>query len=234
MRFLVLILILIQTPLWAQSPEVALSELSEKNRAWVNQSCPKSLGPSLWTDCVLREANAAKIGKPDLSGLKGEIQEWLNKSCPDSLGPSLTIRCLNRELAALGQNIPDLSALTDEQKDWLLNTCPISLGPSLWISCVKREFAALSGTKSVPQNSPGPLSKSQRSYRSAPNSYVIEVAHNDEIFIINGEKYEAKTYCIGWEKSDRVIFLEGSAFGACASAELYNLRTEEKCSCWCE
>ena len=65
-------------------------------------------------------------------------------------------------------------------------------------------------------------------------AYFIQVAHNDEIFIINGEKFEAQTYCINWDKGDRVIFIEGSPYGACATAVLYNLDKEESCDVWCE
>lgn len=68
----------------------------------------------------------------------------------------------------------------------------------------------------------------------AADSYEIEVAHNDEFFIINGEKYEAKTYCLGWESDEYVIFLDGSPMGACASAVLYNINRKEKCEVWCE
>jgi hypothetical protein len=65
-------------------------------------------------------------------------------------------------------------------------------------------------------------------------SYEIEVSHNDELFIINGEKYKAKTYCFGMERGDRVIFLEGSPYGSCSSANLLNLRTNRTCNVWCE
>ena len=64
--------------------------------------------------------------------------------------------------------------------------------------------------------------------------YPIEVAHNDELFVINGEKYEAKTYCLGWQEGEAILFLEGSAFGACASAKLLNVDREEVCEVWCE
>src|SRR5688572_4723850 len=40
-------------------------------------------------------------------------------------------------------------------------------------------------------------------------SYPIEVSHNDEFFIINGEKFEAKTYCFDMEVGDPVIFIDG-------------------------
>lgn len=69
---------------------------------------------------------------------------------------------------------------------------------------------------------------------SSRPSYEIEVSHNDELFVINGEKFEAKTYCFNMEEGDRVIFIEGSALGACASATLINLRTKQKCEVWCE
>jgi hypothetical protein len=69
---------------------------------------------------------------------------------------------------------------------------------------------------------------------SAADYYEIEVAHDDEIFIINGEKFEAKTYCLGWDEGDWVTFLEGSPYGACASATLYNKNRRQTCEVWCE
>ena len=74
---------------------------------------------------------------------------------------------------------------------------------------------------------PSKAKKPSKEKKSIQEGYPIEVAHNDELFIINGEKYEAKTYCLGWEQGDRVIFLEGSAFGACVSAKLLNLNRNE-------
>ena len=68
----------------------------------------------------------------------------------------------------------------------------------------------------------------------AASKYEIEVSHNDELFVINGEKYEAKTYCFNMEEGDKVIFIKGSALGACASAEVLNLRTNKVCKVWCE
>lgn len=65
-------------------------------------------------------------------------------------------------------------------------------------------------------------------------TYTIDVSHNDELFIVNGEKFKAKTYCFNMERGDRVKFIEGSPFGACASARLLNIRTERICDVWCE
>jgi hypothetical protein len=134
----------------------------------------------------------------------------------------------------------DISFLTEEQKQWLSNACPSSIGPSLFISCVQKESAALRGSQSVPQQPSVGTSRAPRqrygaaSRGSSRASYEIEVAHNDELFVINGEKFEAQTYCLGWEEGDEIIFLDGSPYGACASATLLNLRTGEKCDVWCE
>jgi hypothetical protein len=69
---------------------------------------------------------------------------------------------------------------------------------------------------------------------SSSTSYTIEFSHNDELFIINGEKFKAKTYCFGMEQGDRVAFIEGSPFGACSSAKIINIRNEKICDVWCE
>lgn len=68
----------------------------------------------------------------------------------------------------------------------------------------------------------------------AATVYVIEAASNDETFVINGETFKAKIYCLGWEEGDRVVFLDGSAYGACVSATLFNLTRRERCEVWCE
>ena len=65
-------------------------------------------------------------------------------------------------------------------------------------------------------------------------TYEIEKAVNDETFIINGEVFKAQTYCFNVEESDKIVFTEGSALGACASAEFVNLRTGDICKVWCE
>jgi len=70
--------------------------------------------------------------------------------------------------------------------------------------------------------------------RSGKREYPVEVSHDDELFIINGERFEARTYCFGVNEGDRVIFLEGSPYGACVSAEFLNLRTDKVCKVWCE
>lgn len=81
---------------------------------------------------------------------------------------------------------------------------------------------------------PSKEKKASKEKKLVQESFPIELAHNDELFIINGERYEAKTYCLGWEQGDRVIFLEGSALGVCVSAKILNLNRNEVCEVWCE
>lgn len=68
----------------------------------------------------------------------------------------------------------------------------------------------------------------------AAETYTVDASVNDEIFIINNEKFSAKTYCFNINKGDQIIFIEGSPFGTCVSAEFLNLRTNEKCEVWCD
>jgi hypothetical protein len=64
--------------------------------------------------------------------------------------------------------------------------------------------------------------------------YTVDAAANDETFVISGKVFKAKTYCFGVEKGDRVIFIEGSALGACVSAKFLDFRNDKVCSVWCE
>jgi len=64
-------------------------------------------------------------------------------------------------------------------------------------------------------------------------SYSIEYA-SDKILIINGETFKPKIYCLGWMQGDRVKFIEGSAYGACAMAKIYNQNRKESCEVWCK
>ena len=66
------------------------------------------------------------------------------------------------------------------------------------------------------------------------DEYEIETSHNDVLFIINGEEFDAQGYCFNMEEGDRVIFLEGNPFGTCVLAKILNLRTKDVCVAWCE
>lgn len=243
-RMMFLLLVLVSAPVLGQTPEALLANLSAENQAWVNRSCPRSLGPSLWNSCVRREVSALTRGVPDLSKLQPEERNWILRSCPSSLGPSLAISCLNRELNALAAGIPSISSVSPDKQAWVRQACPQSLPPSLYRSCVNREASAAAGTARAPApssgpppaiaGSPAPVRPRGARPRGRADSYEIEASHNDELFVINGEKFEAQTYCFNMEEGDAVIFLEGSPFGACASAVILNLRIREKCAVWCE
>jgi hypothetical protein len=71
-------------------------------------------------------------------------------------------------------------------------------------------------------------------YGGGGGLFMIEASVNDESFVINGSLFKAKTYCFGLDEGDSVLFLEGSASGACASAKILNLRRKETCEVWCE
>jgi hypothetical protein len=221
---------------WAETPSEAIATLSTDAQQWVNQSCPRSLGPSIWSSCVMREVAALRSGIPDMSNLNAENQSWISASCPSSLGPSVYRSCVRREIAAIEAGMPALSDLSKEQRAWLQQSCPSSLGPSVYRSCVRRERAALTNSNQPSSAPPARVSPTPTPSAggSSRRGYPIEVAHNDELFIINGEKYEAKTYCLGWDEGEEVMFLEGSAFGACASAKLLNLNRKKVCEVWCE
>lgn len=228
----------------AQAPDELLAKLTPENQAWVNRSCPQSLGPSLWNNCVRREVSALARGIPDISRLGSEERNWLLRSCPSSLGPSLAISCLTRERIALTAGMPSIANLPPDKQARIRQACPQSLPPSLYKSCVNRESSASAGVARPPAPSSAPSPAIAGAPARVPtrrirpggraDTYEIEVSHNDELFVINGEKYEAQTYCFNMEEGDPVMFLEGNAFGACASAVILNLRTREKCSVWCE
>lgn len=66
------------------------------------------------------------------------------------------------------------------------------------------------------------------------SEYAIEKSINDEKFIINGELFEATTYCFGFHEGDSVRFIKGSAHGACVSAKIIHLSSGKTCDLWCE
>ena len=70
--------------------------------------------------------------------------------------------------------------------------------------------------------------------KNSATSYKIQVAANDETFVINDEKFKAQFYCFDFEKDDSVIFLEGSPYGICVTAKIYNKNKRKSCEVWCE
>jgi hypothetical protein len=77
-------------------------------------------------------------------------------------------------------------------------------------------------------------SKGSIAPKSSRPTYTVQASADDETFVINGNVFKAHTYCFNVAKGDKVIFVDGSASGACASAKILNLRTDEVCEVWCE
>ncbi|PVE20595.1 hypothetical protein DC522_31385 [Microvirga sp. KLBC 81] len=128
----------------AQTTSEDLSALDPDNRRWVEQTCPRSYGPSLWTSCVSRQIAALRApGWPAVSELAPEMQIWVMQSCPTSHGPQLWRSCAERQVAALSSSLPNVSDLSSEARQWIDQTCPRSHGAQLWKSCVEREAAAV-------------------------------------------------------------------------------------------
>lgn len=175
--------------------------LSSENQQWIDQTCSRSLGPSLWSNCVQRETRALKSGVPDLSSLSAEEQGWIKSSCSRSLGPSLTIRCMHREKAAVEAGMPDLSMLSQKNQNWLAEACSKSLGPSLYRSCMNRESAALAGVD-LSRSEKGPPTKKTERANSYENQWncravfgdevVLKLAFNDDVGFVTmlDQKYE--------------------------------------------
>lgn len=78
------------------------------------------------------------------------------------------------------------------------------------------------------------VSSKSQAKNSSNGKYLIEAISNDETILINGSIYKAKTYCLGWNKGDTVIFIEGSPYGTCVSATLFNINKNKECMVWCE
>ncbi len=67
-----------------------------------------------------------------------------------------------------------------------------------------------------------------------PYITTIELAHNDQTFIIDDEVYKAQGICSGWLPGQRVTFAAGNTPGMCVNATLLNIDTFETCDVWCK
>lgn len=150
----------------------ALCQTISDREHWINESCPKSLGPSLWRNCVDRERAALTNSRgSDVSTLSPADQRWVSESCPRSLGPSVYLNCVQREVAALRQpGWPSANHLPVSDQKWLNESCPRSLGPSVWRNCMTREIAGLSPQLPPPTQNTLPVRPSQPTIRDNPAS----------------------------------------------------------------
>lgn len=158
----------------AQEPLRVLSELPPDQRAWVEQSCPSSFGPSLYLNCVRREINALRSGIPNLSTLSHSDRVWVEQSCPRSFGPSLYSNCVRREMSALAGGVPNLAHLPPESRSWIEQSCPRSFGPSLYTNCVRRESRALGFDTPSRRRSPASKVRSEPSPADPPPRITLQ------------------------------------------------------------
>jgi len=142
-KYICYLIFLICSTSRAESIDQKISNLPISTQNWLEQSCPKYLGPSLWKNCMEREISALNQGMPDAKTMSSDEKEWIEQSCPSYLGPSLYKSCMEREKIALKQGMPSLSSLSPSNKKWILDSCPRYLGPSLFRSCVLREMNSL-------------------------------------------------------------------------------------------
>ncbi|WP_162918771.1 S1C family serine protease [Taklimakanibacter deserti] len=139
-----LVALTIIAPSKAETIKEALASLRPSLKQWVEQTCPRYLGPALWKDCVERQVSALREPKwPDPKKVGQEGHQWILETCPHYLGPSLWRDCAERNISALSGPVFDLKSIDTESRNWIRETCPRYLGPSLWRSCVERQAQAL-------------------------------------------------------------------------------------------
>jgi Trypsin-like peptidase domain len=139
---------------WCPAAQIAVAQgqLTDAKERWIAETCPRTLGPSLWRSCVEGERAAlANAVRPDLSALPADTQQWVANSCQRSLEPNLYRKCMQRDVAALkGPRWPSIAHLGLKDQRWIIESCPNSLGPTLWRSCVSGALAALSSQEHAP------------------------------------------------------------------------------------
>ena len=123
--------------------EAMIAALPADDQAWIEDSCPRALGPASWSRCVGREVDAVNRGIPDIAGLAVSDQAWIEDSCPRVLGPASWSRCVGREVDAVNRGIPDIAGLAVSDQAWIEDSCPRVLGPASWSRCVGREVDAV-------------------------------------------------------------------------------------------
>ena len=127
----------------APSEEEALTSLAVDDRAWIESSCSRNLGPAIWSRCVRSEVKAIKRGMPDFSGLSAHNQAWIKSSCSRNLGPAIWSRCVRSEVKAMNRGMPDFSGLSAHNQAWIKSSCSRNLGPAIWSRCVRSEVEAI-------------------------------------------------------------------------------------------
>ena len=112
--------------------------------AWIDDACPRGLGPAIWSRCVQRERAAVNAGLPTTDGLPTDIRAWIDDACPRGLGPAIWSRCVQRERTAVNAGLPTTDGLPADIRAWIHEACPRGLGPAIWSRCIRRELNAVS------------------------------------------------------------------------------------------
>jgi hypothetical protein len=142
-NFFIFLISLVSFSSYAQSVTDQLALLNPSDKAWVQESCPRSLGPALYSYCIQREVNAINAGVPTTDNLNQADRSWVLESCPRSLGPALYSYCIQREVNAINAGVPTTDNLNQADRSWVLESCPRSLGPALYSSCIQRAVNAI-------------------------------------------------------------------------------------------
>ena len=123
-------------------------------KAWIDDVCPRLLGPASWSRCVRHERKAVNAGLPSTKGLPAEIRAWIDDACPRLLGPASWSRCVRHERKAVNAGLPSTKGLPGDMRAWIDDACPRLLGPASWSRCVRHERkavnAGLPSTKGLP------------------------------------------------------------------------------------
>lgn len=144
MKWIFLFVSLLAPSIFSETPDEMRASLDKGLRDWVDESCPKSYGPYLWSNCIKREVEAIRGGVPAyIDSLSIDEKRWVKESCPSSNGPYLTILCYEREVGALEAGLPSIEGLSHDQLVWLDESCQKSNGPYLYSYCLEREIPAL-------------------------------------------------------------------------------------------
>ena len=97
------------------------------DQAWIEDACPRQLGPDLWKECADRNLRALQAGLPDLTALAATDRAWIEDACPRGLGPDLWKECADRNLRALQAGLPELDEPDVEAKPELDQPDPASV-----------------------------------------------------------------------------------------------------------
>ena len=115
-----------------------------KINAWIDEACPRLVGPASWSRCVERERKAVNAGLPSTEGLPADIRAWIDEACPRLVGPAGWSRCVKRERKAVNAGLPSTEGLPADIRAWIDEACPRLVGPASWSRCIRRELNAVS------------------------------------------------------------------------------------------